>query len=87
VLTNVISDEKLLFVMSKQKAAQRRRKKNHKYGELVKTVAEDTGRSVYTVYAVLNGRMRSQPIEDAIDSYYRTLELPSVAVDGTGVAQ
>ena len=72
--------------MSERKAAQHRRKKNKKYGDLVKKVAESSGRSPQTVYAVLTGRMHSRPVEEAIDAYYRTLE-PATAAEGTGVAQ
>jgi hypothetical protein len=72
--------------MSERKAVQHRTKKNQKYGDLVKKVATDTGRSIFTVYAVLRGRMRSRPVEDAIDSYYKALEQPMAAA-GTGVAQ
>jgi hypothetical protein len=72
--------------MSERKAAQRRTRKNHKYGDLVKKVAADTGRSIFTVYAVLRGAVRSRPVEDAIDAYYKTLESSTVA-DGTGAAR
>jgi hypothetical protein len=72
--------------MSERKAAQRRTRKNHKYGDLVKKVVESSGRSQQTVYAVLRGTVRSRPIEDAIDAYYKTLE-PAKAADRTGAAQ
>ena len=72
--------------MSERKAAQRRTRKNRKYGDLVKKVAADSGRSPFTVYAVLRGAVRSRPVEDAIDAYYKTLE-PAMAADGTGTAR
>jgi hypothetical protein len=72
--------------MSERKAARSRKKTNRKYGDLVKKVTESSGRSPQTIYAVLTGRMRSRPVEDAIDAYYRTLE-PSTAAEGTGVAR
>jgi len=72
--------------MSERKAAQRRTRKNHKYGDLVKKVVESSGRSQQTVYAVLRGTVRSRPVEDAIDAYYKTLESSTVA-DRTGAAR
>ena len=74
------------MAMSERKAARRRTKKYMKYGDLVKKVVESSGRSRQTVYAVLRGAVRSRPVEDAIDAYYKTLE-PATAADGTGIAQ
>ena len=85
-MTIIRSDGTLRNVMSEQKVVQHHRKKNQKYGDLVKTVAQETGRSIFTVYAVLKGRMQSRPVEEAIDAYYRTLE-PSTAAEGTGAGQ
>jgi len=63
----------LIVVIREPRAAQGRKKKNQRYGGLVKIVAESTGRSSQTIYAVLGGRIRSRPVQDAIDSYYRTI--------------
>ncbi len=47
------------------------RKKNRKYGDLVKTVAKASARSSATVYRVLRGEVKSRPVQDAIDAYHR----------------
>lgn len=60
----------------------RGKRKNHRYGDLVKHVAESTGRSRATVYSVLLCRMRSRPVQDAIDEYFRALEAASAGGKG-----
>jgi len=45
---------------------QNRRPKNRKYGSLVAEVARISGRSRSTVYAVLSGRIRSEPVSTTI---------------------
>ena len=43
-----------------------RRAKNRQFGPLVKEVVRLSGRSRSTVYAVLNGRIRSSPVSRVI---------------------
>jgi len=46
---------------------RREGRRNRRWGELAKLVIQISGRSKATVYAVLNGKMTSEPIERAIE--------------------
>lgn len=53
---------------SNGRGARRRTKgKNRRYGDLVKVAAQISGRSIKTVYAVLNGDITSAPVRQAIE--------------------
>ena len=54
--------------------AKGRRRKNKHWGGLVGRVVELSGKTKWAVYAVLNERIASGPIQQAIDQYHREIE-------------
>jgi hypothetical protein len=51
-----------------RKAAPKRAKRtNRRHGDVVKLAAQISDRSIWTVYGVLNGRVKSERVQRAID--------------------
>jgi hypothetical protein len=50
-----------------RKTAPKRVRVNRRYGDLVKLAAQIAHRSIWTVYGVIHGRVKSEPIRRALD--------------------
>jgi len=58
----------MLMAKAYRKPAPKRAKRiNRRHGDLVKLAARISDRSIWTVYGVLHGRVRSERVQQAID--------------------
>jgi len=50
-----------------RKAAPKRARMNRRYGDLVKLAAQIAHRTIWTVYGVIHGRVKSELVQHALD--------------------